>query len=159
MLRMKSLLSPSFSTLSPHLTKTTSFSLYFLASKSILCNSQILKNPDCLHIKSTISSMKPLMSSNSIQSRRVQIEASQSSSGEIHVIVGPMFAGKTTTLLRRIQSETSNGRFGAFFDVICPFRCMNIWFRFFAYNMILFRLDVVFVKFVLFVTLWVWILI
>ncbi|XP_002266298.3 thymidine kinase a isoform X2 [Vitis vinifera] len=110
MLRMKSLLSPSFSTLSPHITKTTPFSLYFLASKSIHCNSQVLKNPDCLHIKSTISSMKPLMSSNSIQSRRVQIEASQSSSGEIHVIVGPMFAGKTTTLLRRIQFETSNGR-------------------------------------------------
>nr|XP_029117209.1 uncharacterized protein LOC105034377 isoform X3 [Elaeis guineensis] len=31
-------------------------------------------------------------------------------SGEIHVILGPMFAGKTTTLLRRIQSESSNGR-------------------------------------------------
>ncbi|KAL8189187.1 hypothetical protein R6Q57_028753 [Mikania cordata] len=33
--------------------------------------------------------------------------------GEIHVIVGPMFAGKTTTLLRRIESESSNGRFQA----------------------------------------------
>lgn len=33
-----------------------------------------------------------------------------SSCGEIHVIVGPMFAGKTTSLLRRIQSECSNGR-------------------------------------------------
>ncbi|XP_031745940.1 thymidine kinase [Cucumis sativus] len=31
-------------------------------------------------------------------------------SGEIHVILGPMFAGKTTTLLRRIQSESCNGR-------------------------------------------------
>ncbi|GAB2212340.1 hypothetical protein Drorol1_Dr00020300 [Drosera rotundifolia] len=30
--------------------------------------------------------------------------------GEIHVIVGPMFAGKTTTLLRRVQSEVGNGR-------------------------------------------------
>ncbi|CAL9768716.1 unnamed protein product [Musa acuminata subsp. burmannicoides] len=30
--------------------------------------------------------------------------------GEIHVIVGPMFAGKTTTLLRRIQAERNNGR-------------------------------------------------
>ncbi|KAH7844620.1 hypothetical protein Vadar_030040 [Vaccinium darrowii] len=29
---------------------------------------------------------------------------------EIHVIVGPMFAGKTTALLRRINSECSNGR-------------------------------------------------
>ncbi|KAL7591797.1 hypothetical protein Lser_V15G34868 [Lactuca serriola] len=31
-------------------------------------------------------------------------------SGEIHVIVGPMFAGKTTALLRRIKSEGTNGR-------------------------------------------------
>lgn len=32
------------------------------------------------------------------------------SCGEIHVIVGPMFAGKTTALLRRIKSEGVNGR-------------------------------------------------
>ncbi|GFZ05237.1 thymidine kinase [Actinidia rufa] len=31
-------------------------------------------------------------------------------SGEIHVIVGPMFAGKTTALLRRIKSEGNSGR-------------------------------------------------
>lgn len=37
--------------------------------------------------------------------------ASRQRSGEIHVIVGPMFAGKTTTLLRKIQSERSDGRF------------------------------------------------
>ncbi|CAL0333011.1 unnamed protein product [Lupinus luteus] len=30
--------------------------------------------------------------------------------GEVHVIVGPMFAGKTTALLRRIKSEVDNGR-------------------------------------------------
>ncbi|XP_034701155.1 thymidine kinase [Vitis riparia] len=30
--------------------------------------------------------------------------------GEVHVIVGPMFAGKTTALLRRIKSESNNGR-------------------------------------------------
>ncbi|KAJ0982222.1 hypothetical protein J5N97_010477 [Dioscorea zingiberensis] len=30
--------------------------------------------------------------------------------GEVHVIIGPMFAGKTTALLRRIQSERNNGR-------------------------------------------------
>lgn len=35
--------------------------------------------------------------------------ASRQRSGEIHVIVGPMFAGKTTTLLRKIQSERSDG--------------------------------------------------
>ncbi|KAL8031075.1 hypothetical protein ABFX02_13G002200 [Erythranthe guttata] len=31
-------------------------------------------------------------------------------SGEIHVIVGPMFAGKTTALLRRVISESDSGR-------------------------------------------------
>ncbi|KAI3498838.1 hypothetical protein L1887_34624 [Cichorium endivia] len=31
-------------------------------------------------------------------------------SGAIHVIVGPMFAGKTTALLHRIKSEGNNGR-------------------------------------------------
>ncbi|CAN6289025.1 unnamed protein product [Urochloa humidicola] len=31
-------------------------------------------------------------------------------SGEIHVIVGPMFAGKTTALLRRVQAEAGSGR-------------------------------------------------
>ncbi|ESW18106.1 hypothetical protein PHAVU_006G013500 [Phaseolus vulgaris] len=32
------------------------------------------------------------------------------SSGEVHVIVGPMFAGKTTALLRRIKSELNAAR-------------------------------------------------
>ncbi|KAG9129158.1 hypothetical protein Leryth_006450 [Lithospermum erythrorhizon] len=32
------------------------------------------------------------------------------SRGEIHVIVGPMFAGKTTALLRRVRSESNLGR-------------------------------------------------
>lgn len=35
---------------------------------------------------------------------------SEGASGEIHVIVGPMFAGKTTTLLRRMKVESVNGR-------------------------------------------------
>ncbi|KAI3505707.1 hypothetical protein L1887_27894 [Cichorium endivia] len=34
----------------------------------------------------------------------------QKPEGEIHVIVGPMFAGKTTTSLRRVKSESSTGR-------------------------------------------------
>lgn len=45
--------------------------------------------------------------------RSLKTDASSSSScssGEIHVIVGPMFAGKTTTLLRRVQAESSSGR-------------------------------------------------
>lgn len=31
--------------------------------------------------------------------------------GDIHIIVGPMFAGKTTELLRRVKAELSNGRY------------------------------------------------
>jgi Thymidine kinase len=31
--------------------------------------------------------------------------------GEIHIIIGPMFAGKTTELLRRVKAELSNGRY------------------------------------------------
>ncbi|KAJ0582788.1 putative thymidine kinase [Helianthus annuus] len=39
-----------------------------------------------------------------------QDQIAKSTTGEIHVIVGPMFAGKTTTLLHRIRSEATNGR-------------------------------------------------
>ncbi|CAL4931819.1 unnamed protein product [Urochloa decumbens] len=38
----------------------------------------------------------------------MDVRAAQS--GEIHVIVGPMFAGKTTALLRRVQAEVGSGR-------------------------------------------------
>ncbi|KAF7146103.1 hypothetical protein RHSIM_Rhsim04G0039300 [Rhododendron simsii] len=47
------------------------------------------------------SSLKPTLSSSG---------RSSDPTGEIHVIVGPMFAGKTTALLRRINSECNNGR-------------------------------------------------
>ncbi|CAN6713070.1 unnamed protein product [Malus baccata var. baccata] len=33
-----------------------------------------------------------------------------STSGEVYVTMGPMFAGQTTTLLRRIKLEGNNGR-------------------------------------------------
>ncbi|CDP21006.1 unnamed protein product [Coffea canephora] len=46
-----------------------------------------------------------------LKSEATSAAASSSSSGEIHVIVGPMFAGKTSTLLRRIKTESSNGNF------------------------------------------------
>ncbi|XP_027065023.1 thymidine kinase a-like isoform X2 [Coffea arabica] len=45
-----------------------------------------------------------------LKSEATSAAAAASSSGEIHVIVGPMFAGKTSTLLRRIKTESSNGR-------------------------------------------------
>ncbi|NP_001296781.1 thymidine kinase [Zea mays] len=41
---------------------------------------------------------------------RAAMEVRAAQSGEIHVIVGPMFAGKTTALLRRVQAEAGNGR-------------------------------------------------
>jgi hypothetical protein len=43
---------------------------------------------------------------------RAAMEVRAAQSGEIHVIVGPMFAGKTTALLRRVQAEAGNGRYG-----------------------------------------------
>lgn len=42
------------------------------------------------------------------------MEAQPSYPGEIHVIVGPMFAGKTTALLRRVQVEAGTGRYSFF---------------------------------------------
>lgn len=33
------------------------------------------------------------------------------SGGEVHVIIGPMFAGKTTALLRRVKYESNLGRY------------------------------------------------
>lgn len=37
-------------------------------------------------------------------------EDERSTSGSIHLIVGPMFAGKTTALLKRVEAEASAGR-------------------------------------------------
>ncbi|XP_047313868.1 thymidine kinase-like [Impatiens glandulifera] len=46
-------------------------------------------------------------SANSIASLVVDGDATP---GEVHLIIGPMFAGKTTALLRRVRSEANNGR-------------------------------------------------
>ncbi|KAL5581714.1 hypothetical protein UlMin_014156 [Ulmus minor] len=53
------------------------------------------------------SSFKP---SASFRNDHVSSASAPRTSGEVHVIVGPMFAGKTTSLLRRIRAESSNGR-------------------------------------------------
>ncbi|KAM4077550.1 hypothetical protein ACJW30_12G146200 [Castanea mollissima] len=102
---MKSFLTPTLSAFTSHLPKTTHLGLLSLASKSFPCNPTIF-----LPLKTT--TVSSTCSIHSIQSRGVHTEqlTPPSPSGEIHVIVGPMFAGKTTTLLRRIQSESSNGR-------------------------------------------------
>ncbi|CDP20267.1 unnamed protein product, partial [Coffea canephora] len=63
--------------------------------------------------KKRIFSPKNTNKKSSIFGQATSAAASSSSSGEIHVIVGPMFAGKTSTLLRRIKTESSNGSFQA----------------------------------------------
>ncbi|XAR65736.1 Thymidine kinase [Bertholletia excelsa] len=110
LLRMKSLFSPTLSTFAPHLSKTPSFYLDAHPSRFLLFTSTPLQNPNCLHVKASFSSQNSPMPPNSTESSVFHMEAPQSRSGEIHVIVGPMFAGKTTTLLRRIKSENNNGR-------------------------------------------------
>jgi len=106
---MKSLLNPKFSALS---SKASPFPLFSLPSQptsrfSFRSNSRQIPNR-------LLRLNPPPFSSNNFtctnQNRSLQTEPSPPSSGEIHVIVGPMFAGKTTSLLRRIQLETANGR-------------------------------------------------
>ncbi|KAK6932841.1 Thymidine kinase [Dillenia turbinata] len=105
--RMKSLVSPTLSPFSSRLHITPSFTLFpqrFSISHS-------LQIPKFLHLRPRPYSLKPSNSVVPSQGCGFQSEGgSQLSSGEIHVIVGPMFAGKTTTLLHRIQSERSKGR-------------------------------------------------
>ncbi|XP_059624806.1 thymidine kinase a-like [Cornus florida] len=109
--RMKSLLSPTLSTYAPKFSKTPPLSPYFQnAAQSIRWNFRASKTLNFLHIKPVMSSLNSSASSNPTGGRTLQTEASQSRSGEIHVIVGPMFAGKTTTLLRRVKSECTAGR-------------------------------------------------
>ncbi|KAH7545339.1 hypothetical protein FEM48_Zijuj01G0083000 [Ziziphus jujuba var. spinosa] len=118
--RMKTLISPikltTFSS-SPHLPQKAPFVLFSLACKSILQNPpSLFPKPSLFHIKPTIYFTTPTSVVCPVQKRGLQTESESapssraSSSGEIHVIVGPMFAGKTTTLLRRIQSESTSGR-------------------------------------------------
>ncbi|KRH36567.1 hypothetical protein GLYMA_09G011500v4 [Glycine max] len=103
---MKSLLNPKFSALSP---KASPFALFSLPSSRFSFRS----NPRRIPNRLLRLNPSPCSSNNfccTIQNRSLQTEPSPPPSGEIHVIVGPMFAGKTTSLLRRIQSETTNGR-------------------------------------------------
>lgn len=106
---MKSLLNPKFSALSP---KASPFSLFSLPSQ---CTTKFSFRNNSPRIPNRLLRLNPLpFSSNNFictaQNRSLHTEPSLPSSGEIHVIVGPMFAGKTTSLLRRVQSETANGR-------------------------------------------------
>ncbi|XP_062088144.1 pentatricopeptide repeat-containing protein At4g16470 isoform X1 [Humulus lupulus] len=109
--RMKSILSQTPFPCS-QLSQKTHLTLFSLATKSVQHNPTcFLQKTNLLHLKPT--SCFPKTPCCSVQNRRLQIEPESRTlrPGEVHVIVGPMFAGKTTTLLRRIQSERSNGSF------------------------------------------------
>lgn len=43
----------------------------------------------------------------------VSVDYERENVGGIHLIVGPMFAGKTTALLRRIRKEADGGRYSS----------------------------------------------
>ncbi|KAM1456327.1 hypothetical protein FF1_005331 [Malus domestica] len=108
--RMKALLISSV----PHISRTTPLSLASSSSSSksfSFSPPTLFQNPNILLPKPNI--FLPKSSISSAQNIRcVQMEAeSHQRSGEIHVIVGPMFAGKTTTLLRKVQSERGDGSF------------------------------------------------
>ncbi|GAB4830748.1 Thymidine kinase b [Ancistrocladus abbreviatus] len=115
--RMKSLMSPTFSLLSPSLSKIKPFPHYFDTFSSPVSNSlSRFPNPNFLSLVPSMSYSNSLASFTdaircySSSRNEGSQPSSSSSSGQIHVIVGPMFAGKTTTLLRRIQLERNNGR-------------------------------------------------
>ncbi|GER44889.1 thymidine kinase [Striga asiatica] len=110
--RMKSLLN-----LSSSLSTTTAavpFCLHLHSQSSIVLPAtrklKSLKKPNYLSAAAVINSVAnrsnpPILG----QSRGLCTE--DVASGEIHVIVGPMFAGKTTALLKRMKAESSNGSF------------------------------------------------
>lgn len=136
--RMKSLIYPTFTTLAPTISKkTTTFSLFSLPP----CRQSILSNftppHNLLYFSSHLvlqptptSTLSSSFNSSSVSSNQAPIFVTEeayhhqsSPSGDIHVILGPMFAGKTTTLLRRITAQSSNGR-------LAGWLCFNPFFSF-----------------------------
>ncbi|KAH6825665.1 Thymidine kinase [Perilla frutescens var. hirtella] len=109
---MKSLLALSPS-LSNSVAAAAPFSFSFHSRSSNLLRARTKINPSKTpNLSPAISVFNSLAShgkpSNCSQSRGLYTD--DRASGEIHVIVGPMFAGKTTTLLKRMKSESNNGR-------------------------------------------------
>ncbi|XP_062013633.1 thymidine kinase a-like [Rosa rugosa] len=94
------------------ISKTTPLSLFSSASKSIRSYPPTqFRTPNLVRLKPNTFVPYASLSSEIAPSGAVEMDAAsrRQRSGEIHVIVGPMFAGKTTTLLRRIQSEKGDG--------------------------------------------------
>ncbi|XP_010252688.1 PREDICTED: thymidine kinase a-like [Nelumbo nucifera] len=106
MCKMNSLFVPALSNF-PSFSKQIPPS-YLPFSEYPFCTSSSLKNSHFLHLKPLSSFACSMSTSSKVSAPRMEV--SRLPSGEIHVIIGPMFAGKTTALLRRIQSESNNGR-------------------------------------------------
>ncbi|CAJ2658231.1 unnamed protein product [Trifolium pratense] len=107
---MKSILNPKFSSLSSNFPKLSSFSLFSHPRQFTILfrnNPSSFSNPLRLNPTSTTT---PFITNFISKSQNRTFQASTSTSGDIHVIVGPMFAGKTSSLIRRIQSESDSGR-------------------------------------------------
>ncbi|KAF8031832.1 hypothetical protein BT93_D0905 [Corymbia citriodora subsp. variegata] len=108
LLRMKTLISPTLAAFCPYLSRPTTVSLPLSSFSSSKSSIHALQN-------SNFRSLGPKLCPDKHPIRCLH-QSSQmgaprsSSSGEIHVIVGPMFAGKTTSLLQRIELESSGGR-------------------------------------------------
>ncbi|KAJ8759761.1 hypothetical protein K2173_009862 [Erythroxylum novogranatense] len=102
--RMKSLISLIFPL--PISTAKPSLVIFLLPSKRYNFYSNPI-DPNSLQLKSSMVSAKSLAFTSRHRSLHSQASCRFpfSSSGAIHVIVGTMFAGKTTTLLRPILSE------------------------------------------------------
>ncbi|ESQ31859.1 hypothetical protein EUTSA_v10004737mg [Eutrema salsugineum] len=102
---MRTLISPSLAPFSLHLPKPALFSSLLRVSRYPLTDSAfaLSRFPVDSH-RSTVSSreLKTDAASKSF--------SSFSAPGEIHVVVGPMFSGKTTTLLRRMLAEREMGK-------------------------------------------------
>ena len=118
--RMKSLLSPV-------LSRPTI--MFVCRGYGVLSTFKNLNSAQTMNPMSKVSSLRCSTVQNHSQIRVLSSEASGSNSGsgsgEVHVIVGPMFAGKTTTLLKRIKSERSNGRLvlSICFSFGCVMKC------------------------------------
>uniref|UniRef100_A0A7N0VIR5 Thymidine kinase n=1 Tax=Kalanchoe fedtschenkoi TaxID=63787 RepID=A0A7N0VIR5_KALFE len=92
------------------------FSLRIESGRGLVCfrGAEVVALGDCKPLQNpSFVKFRRCSSGGTVRSseaRRCDLVDVGSRRGEIHVIVGPMFAGKTTTLLRRMQSENSNGR-------------------------------------------------
>nr|XP_016511912.1 PREDICTED: pentatricopeptide repeat-containing protein At4g16470-like [Nicotiana tabacum] len=106
--RMKSLLYPI---LSRPTTPPLSFCFHF-QEPIFVCRRYGVQTINPMNKVSSFS-CSTVPNHNQIRVLHTDVSGSGSDSGEVHVIVGPMFAGKTTTLLKRIKSESSSGSFQA----------------------------------------------